>query len=106
MAATLSPGGIDGWDALILACFALTLPWTAIGFWNALIGLVILRRQPPMASFEGAVGPAPIQGRTALLSCIRNEDTSAVGRNLDRMIAGILGQGQGERFEVVDPQRL
>ncbi len=101
MAATLSPGGIDGWDALILVCFALTLPWTAIGFWNALIGMVLLRGQPPMSSIGNAANPpAPIRGRTAILSCLRNEDTVAVGRKLDRMIAGILAQAQGERFEV------
>jgi membrane glycosyltransferase len=100
MAATLSPGGIDGWDALILVCFTLTLPWTAIGFWNALIGLVLLRRRPPMAGTAGYAPPVQIQGRTALLSCIRNEDVTAVGRNLDRMIAGILAQGHGERFAV------
>lgn len=101
MAATLSPGGIDAWDALILFCFTLTLPWTAIGFWNALIGLVLLRRR--RTSMVGSDGSAPLiqaQGRTALLSCIRNEDVTAVGRNLDRMIAGILAEGQGDRFAV------
>lgn len=98
MARTLSPGGIDGWDALILASFALTLPWTAVGFWNAVIGLAILiRRAPSPAWGSGGTTPA-VRGRTALLSCIRNEDTTNVGRNLDRMIAGILAQGQGDRF--------
>ncbi len=100
MAGTLRGGGIDGWDALILACFALTLPWTVIGFWNAVIGLAILIRPSPAATPESAEAPAAIRGRTALLSCIRNEDTTAVGRNLDRMIAGILAKDQGDAFAV------
>jgi membrane glycosyltransferase len=100
MAATLRPGGIDSWDALILCCFALTLPWTAIGFWNAIIGLAILRGGPRPGYPVPAPDSGPIRGRTALLSCIRDEDTAAVGRNLDRMIAGLVQRGQADRFSV------
>lgn len=100
MAATLGNGGIDAWEVLILGCFALTLPWTAIGFWNAVIGLAILLRgsRPGGLPFEG--DPAPIRGRTALLSCIRNEDTTSVGLNLERMISGLHAHGEGARFAV------
>lgn len=99
MAGTLRSGGLDGWDALIITCFALTLPWTTIGFWNAVIGLVLLRRRPRPLLTEDPQ-PPPLRGRTALLSCIRNEDTSSVGRNLERMIVGILAEGQGDHFAV------
>ena len=44
-----------------LALFAITLPWTVIGFWNACIGFVILRFcrdpvaavNPPAAAIRG-----------------------------------------------------
>ncbi len=42
LAANLAPGGYSLLDGLILVCFAITLPWTVIGFWNAAIGFVIM----------------------------------------------------------------
>lgn len=100
MAVTLRGGGIDAWDTVIIACFALTLPWSAIGFWNAAIGLAILRRGPGSLRTLPDPPADPIRGRTAILSCLRNEDLTSVGRNLDRMIAGILEHGQGGHFVV------
>ena len=35
MGYTLSPGGLDVIDWLMLTAFAITLPWSVIGFWNA-----------------------------------------------------------------------
>ena len=35
MTVTLSPGGYSSLDIFILVCFMVTLPWTIIGFWNA-----------------------------------------------------------------------
>ena len=76
------------------ACFLLTLPWTTVGFWNAVIGLFVLRlsRDPtglicPIA--EDSTGDEPIKDRTAILSCIRNEDADAVARNLSIMLEGL-----------------
>ncbi len=101
MAATLSGNGFDAWDAAITACFALTLPWTAVGFWNAVIGLGLLRLAPASIGTRGkAEGSVSIRSRTAILSCIRNEDTEAVARNLDRMIAGLAATPESDRFEV------
>ena len=39
----LSAGGFGALDALVLMFFGLTLPWTAIGFWDAVIGFCIMR---------------------------------------------------------------
>ena len=38
---TLSPGGFGFSDLLFTFFFAVTLPWTVIGFWNAVIGFLI-----------------------------------------------------------------
>jgi len=105
MVRTLAIGGLGATDLALIVLFTLTLPWTAIGFWNAVIGLVILRtaRDPARAvcpPLLDAADRGPITARTALLSCIRNEDPRTVGRNLDLMIDGLVRSGVGERFEV------
>jgi membrane glycosyltransferase len=102
---TLSAGGFDGTDAVITLLFALTVPFNAIAFWNALVGLVLMRTSRDLAQ---AVCPpllpahdrSPITTSTAILSCIRNEDAATVGRNLDLMIEGLVDAGVAERFHV------
>ncbi|MGB5834062.1 MAG: glucans biosynthesis glucosyltransferase MdoH [Thiohalocapsa sp.] len=102
---TLSAGGYDAVDMAMTLLFATTIPWAAIGFWNAVIGLSIMRTAcdagsavcPPLAD---ATDRSPITTRTALLSCIRNEDPQTVGRNLDLMIDGLTGAGVAEHFQV------
>src|ERR1700753_1883042 len=42
-ASALTPGGFGILDLAALACFAVTLPWMVAGFWNAVIGFVIMR---------------------------------------------------------------
>ncbi len=97
---TLSSGGIDAIDLTMITLFSITLPWTAVGFWNAVIGLIIMRSStdpaatvcPPLAD---ATDGSLICTRTALLSCIRNEDAEVVGRNLNLMIEGLVEAGEG-----------
>ncbi|MBK5940584.1 glucan biosynthesis glucosyltransferase H [Halochromatium roseum] len=102
---TLQAGGFDWLDALLVLCFAMTLPWTVIGFWNALIGLVIMRvtadpAQAVCPLLAEAGDQAPITSSTALLSCIRNEDAALVARNLERMIDELADAGVADRFRV------
>jgi membrane glycosyltransferase len=105
MAWTLQAGGFDALDLIILLCFAMTLPWTLIGFWNAVIGLLIMRltRDPARAVCPPLVAAddrTPITVSTALLSCIRNEDATGVARNLDRMIDELVDAGVADCFKV------
>lgn len=103
MVATLSSGGFDVLDAILTLCFAITLPWTVIGFWNAVIGFVLMRlyRDPASAVCPlSAEPPCGITSKTALLSCIRNEDAERVMRHLDAMIQGLREYGAEERFEI------
>jgi membrane glycosyltransferase len=104
-ARALSPRGLDAIDALILVCFALTLPWTVICFWNAMIGLIIMRfAADPIA----AVIPMAARGRddqpvtvsTAILLCIRNEVLERVVRNLEPLLDGLFRSGMADRFRV------
>jgi membrane glycosyltransferase len=79
---------------LFIALFAVTLPWTVIGFWNAAIGFVVMRccRDPlavvnPLAKNSG--GDEPVTAATAILVCIRNESPDQVIRNLEPMLDGL-----------------
>lgn len=101
---TLSSNGISLSEGLMILCFVATLPWTVIGFWNAVIGLLIMRFSPdpviavcPIAEGEAS---ASLRGSTAILSCIRNEDVERVSANLEAMIADLVRAGQASAFHV------
>jgi membrane glycosyltransferase len=105
MAYALSASGFGVLDALILFCFAVTLPWTVIGFWNAVIGFLIMRFARQAAAFVTPVGARvrgdePIAESTAILMCIRNEPPGRVIRNLEPMMADLVAAGVADRFHV------
>ncbi len=102
-AAAVPPASFGG--ALFLFCFAATLPWSAVGFWNAAIGFLIMRlsRDPvvavnPMAARTGA--DAPIASSTAILMCVRNENPRQVTHNLWPLLQGLAGAGVADKFSV------
>lgn len=105
MGFTLFPQGPDGWGVLMLACFALTLPWTTIGFWHAVIGLGLMAfaRHPEakVAPHLNSIrGDEPIVSKTAIAICIRNEETDRIARNLRWMLEGLIGTGHAEAFHL------
>ena len=105
MATALSAGGFGIIDAIIVALFAVTLPWTVIGFWNAVIGFLILRFTPdPSVAVMPAVarvrGDEPVTASTAILMCIRNEVPERVIRNIEPMIAELVAAGVADRFHM------
>lgn len=98
-----SPEGIGFFEAVFIVCFAVTLPWTAIGFWNAVIGFVLMRFTNKPAShvfpaLESIDGSEDITGSTAIAMCIRNEDVDQVHRNASAMLARLFASGQGGKF--------
>src|SRR5215216_1032256 len=105
LAAALSVGGLDAFDITLLVLFAVTLPWSVIGFWNATIGFLIMRfaRNPTAVVCPPAArtrGDEPITASTAILVCIRNEVPERVIRNLKPLMSGLVAAGVGERFHV------
>ncbi len=104
MAAALSAGGFGILDFVILALFALTLPWMVIGFWNAVIGFLILRFADPSAAVvpvaATVTGHEAITASTAILLCIRNEAPERMVRNLEPTLAGLAATGASDRFHV------
>ncbi len=105
MAFALSAGGFGILDALVLVMFALTLPWTVIGFWNAMIGFLLMRfARDPVAAVTPAVarirGDEAVTAATAILMCIRNESPERVIRNIEPMMADLVASGFADRFHV------
>lgn len=105
MTYSLSLGGIVLAEWALLVCFAITLPWTAIGFWNALIGFLIMRssNDPAKQVFPASgeiKGDEKITTSTAIAMCIRNEDATQVNRNLNSMMARLVASGEGDKFHV------
>ena len=101
----LSPGGFGGVDLLLVVLFAITLPWYVIGFWNATIGLLIMRfARDPVAAVTPVVarvrGDEPITAPTAILLCVRNEPPDRVVRHLAPTLEGLAAHADAGRFHV------
>ena len=81
----------------LLFLFSLTTPWLALGFWNAIIGLVIMQtdRDPVRRPRRGAAVPS-----TAILMCVRNEPPERVILNLDAMLAEVEAAGCSGNFHL------
>jgi membrane glycosyltransferase len=98
----LSAGGFGVTDFILVVLFAVTLPWSVIGFWNATIGLFIMRAANPAAVVTPVSarvrGDEPIMAKTAILWCVRNEDTGRVIRNIEPMMEGIAASGAAAKF--------
>lgn len=91
------------WTLIIL--FSLTLPWMVIGFWNAIIGfLICLLVKKPLSMILPLnlqnVEHDSLNSSTALLMCIRNEDSARVFRNLQIMIDDLIKSGSEKYFHV------
>ncbi|MEZ5847660.1 MAG: glucans biosynthesis glucosyltransferase MdoH [Geminicoccaceae bacterium] len=83
LAYILMADGLGILDVVMMICFAATLPWTVIGFWNALIGLAVLMVSPdPVAAACPPWGRldrrSPPRGRTAVLMAIHDEEPERV----------------------------
>lgn len=99
--------GSDGWtvlDVAIFASFAISSPWTVMGFWNAVIGFVILhfaknptRLVSPFAELPAETGPLTM--RTAILMTLRNEDPARAFHRLRIVRDSLDRTGEAGRFD-------
>src|SRR4051812_22767479 len=100
----LTAGGFGVLDFILVVLFAVTLPWSVIGFWNATIGLFIMRTAQPVACVTPVLarvsGDEPITAKTAILWCVRNEDTGRIIRNIEPMMEGLVASGIAAQFHV------
>lgn len=99
--------GNRGWQApeiAFMAIYLIGLPWTLLGFWNSVIGFVILRlAKDPVGYTNPAMRRTPKEGpivtRTAVCLCVRNEDVAAAFARLRTMIESVADTGEGRHFD-------
>jgi membrane glycosyltransferase len=101
----LSAGGLGLADVLLLLCFAAILPWTVIGFWNAVIGFCIMRfARDPIATVVPAAARVnagdAIKTSVAITMFVRNEPPDRVIRNLEAMLREIDTAGAAKNFHL------
>ncbi len=88
-----------------MALFAITLPWMVVGFWNAIIGLVLCQffKDPTNLVFPAATLTShdkPLTSSIAVLLCIRNELPERLVRNLQAMVNDLVSSGHGKNYHV------
>ncbi len=98
VARALSPGGWTVWELLLLAALVPTSPWVGNMAASSLIGVAVLlfARDPLAAVWPSVARSAEIPFRTALLLCIRNEDTDAALARAAPLLDGLAVEG--DRF--------
>src|SRR3569833_1481993 len=104
MGNVLGDHGWKGPEILFMAIYLVGLPWTLLGFWNSVIGFVILRLcKDPVAYTNPAMRRTPKDGpivtRTAVCLCVRNEDVAAAFARLRTMIESVAQTGEARHFD-------
>ena len=102
-AVVLGAGGWNLVDVMLFVAFALGLPWTVLGFWNAVIGLLLLHAADnPMQQVApyAAAGDTdtPITIKTAILMTLRNEDPGRAFLRLETVKASVDATGFGAQY--------
>jgi membrane glycosyltransferase len=105
MASSLSGHAFNLLDFFMLVAFAVTLPWSVIGFWNAVQGFILMRctrdSVAVVASYARRIrGDEAIVASTAILVCVRNEDPRRLSRNLGVLAEGLVLTGAAGRFHL------
>lgn len=104
-AASIASSG--GWTLpgiLLLFCVVAITPWNAIGFWNSLVGLILLHvtRSGPAAAapFLRTASNDPVVLRTAILMTLRNEDPARAISRLRAVRAELDATPYGAMFDI------
>lgn len=105
LALVLGEQGLSAIDAAMLAVFAVTLPWTVIGFWNAVFGLVLaLGRRNPLDAVVPLAGrdahERRLRGRTAIVVPAYDEDPQMVLGHIEATIDDLDAAGGLDNFEI------
>ena len=103
MARVLGGDGFGAADALLLLCFAAMLPWNALGFWNALVGLLILYGSRDPVGFVTPALRTPPSARSALgwrWSCRSTTRTRGGWSATSSTVASLDATGEAAGFEV------
>ncbi|GGF46660.1 glucans biosynthesis glucosyltransferase H [Azorhizobium oxalatiphilum] len=96
-----------GWrivDMVLFLCVLMATPWVLIGFWNAVIGLLLahgLRNGLEQAApfLRGGREEKHLVGRTAILMTLRNEDPARAVARLKAVKADLDATAYGHGFD-------
>jgi membrane glycosyltransferase len=87
--------GWSGLNLILFASFAIFVPWSVLGFWNAVIGLTLLFRDRRGTATQP---DQPVTLRTAIIMTVRNEDPQRAVARLRILQRSIDATGQGAWF--------
>ena len=91
------------WDWILLGCFVLTLPWGVLGFWNSIIGFILLRfhRRPnSVAARLERPSQKPLSARTAILFPSYDEKPEHIFQNIRFLLSSLKTKEERDLFEV------
>ncbi len=109
LAMAFSAGGWSLADLIIMGCFLIGAPWTVMGMWNAVVGILLLhgpwnrqtsgldRVAPHLAAMSNT---GPLTTRTALAMTVRNEDPLRSYQLLAEMRRSLDETGHGAHFDI------
>ena len=97
----LKANGFSGYEKAGLVLFFILFTWITGAFWTALAGFVIrLIGRDPAVLHQDEVAGRTLQGRTAVVMPIYNEDTARVAAGLDVIWASLAAQPQSAAFDL------
>ncbi|HJK97874.1 MAG TPA: glucans biosynthesis glucosyltransferase MdoH [Polyangiaceae bacterium LLY-WYZ-14_1] len=88
----LASQGLTWLEAGMVACFAATLPWQLLGFWNAVVGFALLRMTWDPVGFVSSFDDrrvGPVHAPTAVAIPVRNEEVAPVGARIRTLLAAV-----------------
>ncbi len=97
----LKANGFSGYEKAGLVLFFVLFTWICGAFWTALAGFVIrlVGRDPAVLHMDEVKGRR-LQGRTAVVMPIYNEDTTRVAAGLDVIWSSLAAQPQQAAFDL------
>jgi membrane glycosyltransferase len=97
----LKANGFSGYEKAGLVLFFVLFTWITGAFWTGLAGFVIrLIGRDPAVLHQDEVAGRTLQGRTAVVMPIYNEDTTRVAAGLDVIWASLAAQPQQAAFDL------
>ena len=88
-------------DSLALPLFIVLFTWISGAFWTAVLGFVVrlIGHDPAVLQSQRAL-PQPLQGRTAIVTPIYNEDTARVFAGADAVWSALQQQSCAQSFDL------
>lgn len=96
----LNANGLTPAERIALPLFFILFTWIAGAFWTAIAGFTIrlIGRDPAVVHPDDVAG-RPVQGRTALVMCVYNEDPACVAAGVEAIWTSLQAQPEQSKFD-------